>query len=102
MILKVMLSWWETSSYFECEEGKYSPIEKRRRAGIRTGHVAVVALRLGIGRLLLVVVHGLLVVRPAVLFQSGLRQTAVVLRTVKPRQSGRVVAGHATSTGRTC
>lgn len=54
-------------------------IEKGRRARIRTGHVAVVALRLGVGRLLLVVVHldGLLVVRSAVLLQAGLRQVAV-------------------------
>lgn len=75
-------------------------IEKRRRAGVRTGHVAVVALRLGVGRLLLVVVHldGLLVVRSAVLLQAGLRQVAVrvvgvlvLLLHHHPRQSRCVV-----------
>lgn len=51
-------------------------IEKRRRAGVRAGHVAVVSLGLRVRGLLLVVVHGLLVVRPAVLLQAGLCQVA--------------------------
>lgn len=51
-------------------------IEKRRRARVRAGHVAVVPLGLRVRGLLLVVVHGLLVVRPAVLLQAGLGQVA--------------------------
>lgn len=52
-------------------------IEKWRRTGIRAGHVAVVSLGLRVRGLLLVVVHGgLLVVRSAVLLQTGLGQVA--------------------------
>lgn len=57
----------------------HSPVQKRRcRAGIRAGHVAVVALRLGVRRLLLVVEHLLAKVRAAVLFELRLRKAALV------------------------
>lgn len=73
-------------------------IEKWRRAGVRTGDVAVVTLGLGVRRLLLVVVHGLLVVRPAVLLQPRLGQPSVVLTEQQSRQARGVVA----AAGGTC
>lgn len=54
----------------------------------------MVALRLGVGRLLLVVVHRrLLVVRPAVLLEASLRQNTVAVRSAgSVRGRWRVVA----------
>lgn len=58
----------------------------------------MIPLGLGVRGLLLVVVHGLLVVRPAVLLQSGLGQIAVAAllanttTTTESRQTGRIVA----------
>lgn len=52
----------------------YLPIKERRGARVRARHVAMITLRLCVGRLLLMMVHRrLLVVRPAVLLQPGLR-----------------------------
>lgn len=58
---------------------RHVPVQKRRcRAGVRAGHIAVIALRLGVRRLLLMVEHLLAKVRTTVFLQLCLGKTALV------------------------
>lgn len=62
---------------------KFSPVQKWCRRWVGTGDVAMIALRLSVRRLLLMVVHHvLLVVRPAILLESRLRESVLAVELI--------------------